>query len=82
VAGGDVVAGVVEASLSGVPQRGAGQVLHYVTGSVSAYIHSAGVIGGVDGKVVPLDVTRLADAGMNFQNGGRPVVAPGLGVLR
>jgi glutamate racemase len=82
VSSADVVAEVVEASLSGVPQRGAGQVLHYVTGSVSAYIHSAGVIGGVDGKVVPLDVTRLADAGMNFQNGGRPVVAPGLGVLR
>jgi len=30
---------------------------------VPAYRHSAEAIGGVDGQVIPLDVTRLADAG-------------------
>jgi glutamate racemase len=40
----------------------AGSVIHYVTGGVPAYQHTAAVIGGVEGPVIPLDVTRLADA--------------------
>ena len=39
-----------------------GSVIHYVTGGVPAYRHTAGVIGGVEGPVIPLDVSRLADA--------------------
>ena len=44
------------------PQR-AGRVTHYVTGGVHAYQHTAEAIGGVEGKLIPLDVTRLSDAG-------------------
>lgn len=39
-----------------------GRVLHYVTGDPLAYRHTAAVIGGTDGEIVPLDVTRLAAA--------------------
>jgi len=37
-----------------------GRVLHYVTGDVLAYRHTAAVIGGTDGEIIPLDVTTLA----------------------
>ncbi|HZU28216.1 MAG TPA: glutamate racemase [Bryobacteraceae bacterium] len=40
----------------------AGHVLHYVTGDPLAYRHTAAVIGGTEGEIVPLDVTRLASA--------------------
>lgn len=40
----------------------AGRVLHYVTGDPLAYRHTAAVIGGADGEVVPLDVTTFAPA--------------------
>jgi glutamate racemase len=43
-------------------EKRAGRVLHYVTGDPLAYRHTAAVIGGTDGDVVPLDVTRLAAA--------------------
>ena len=43
---------------------GTGRVTHYVTGGVPAYQHTAEVIGGVDGQVIPLDATRLADTGV------------------
>lgn len=36
-----------------------GHIVHYVTGDVTAYRHTASVIGGVDGEIVALDVTRL-----------------------
>jgi len=39
-----------------------GRVLHYVTGDPLAYRHTAAVIGGTEGEVIPLDVTRLAAA--------------------
>jgi glutamate racemase len=39
-----------------------GRVLHYVTGDPLAYRHTAAVIGGTDGDIVPLDVTKLAAA--------------------
>ena len=44
-----------------------GRVTHYVTGGVHAYQHTAEAIGGVEGKVIPLDVTRLADAGVSVR---------------
>ena len=56
----EVVAAAVPRNGSGAP----GRVTHYVTGGVHAYQHTAETIGGVEGKVIPLDVTRLADAGI------------------
>ncbi|MGE5645274.1 MAG: glutamate racemase [Acidobacteriota bacterium] len=37
-----------------------GRIVHYVTGDVLAYKHTAEVIGGVEGELIPLDVTTLA----------------------
>lgn len=37
-----------------------GRIVHYVTGDVLAYKHTAEVIGGVEGELVPLDVTHLS----------------------
>ena len=39
-----------------------GKVTHFVTGDPLAFAHTAKVIGGVDGEVVPLSVTELAVA--------------------
>ena len=44
-----------------------GRVTHYVTGGVHAYQHTAETIGGVEGRIIPLDVTRLADAGLTVR---------------
>jgi glutamate racemase len=38
-----------------------GRVVHFVTGDPLAFDHTARVIGGVDGEVVPLPVTDLID---------------------
>jgi glutamate racemase len=38
----------------------AGRVLHYITGDPLAYRHTAAVIGGTEGEIQPLDVTKLA----------------------
>lgn len=63
VSSADVTAEVVAAS--GVARgEGDGRVTHYVTGGVHAYQHTAETIGGVEGKVIPLDVTRLSDVGV------------------
>lgn len=37
-----------------------GRVTHYVTGDPLAFAHTAAVIGGVDGEIIPLPVTDLA----------------------
>jgi hypothetical protein len=37
-----------------------GRITHFVTGDTLAYQHTAQVIGGVDGDIHPLDVTKLA----------------------
>jgi glutamate racemase len=67
VSSADVTAEVVaEAHSNDAPER-PGRVTHYVTGGVPAYQHTAEVIGGVEGKVIPLDVTRLADAGLSVR---------------
>jgi glutamate racemase len=41
---------------------GLGRVVHFVTGDAVAFAHTAKVIGGVDGEVIPLPVTELAAA--------------------
>ncbi len=40
--------------------HGAGRLVHFVTGDVSAYRHTAAFLGGLDGEVVHLDVSALA----------------------
>jgi glutamate racemase len=47
---------LMPAALDGAP----GRITHYVTGDVLAYKHTAEVIGGVEGELIPLDVTTLA----------------------
>jgi glutamate racemase len=42
-----------------IGQTGSSTVVHYVTGDVLAYRHTANVIGGVDGEIVPLSVSCL-----------------------
>jgi glutamate racemase len=63
----EVVAARVPNGVSGKP----GRVTHYVTGGVHAYQHTAETIGGVEGRIIPLDVTRLADAGLTVRAEGR-----------
>lgn len=38
-----------------------GRVTHFVTGDPAAFAHTAAVIGGVDGEIVPLPVSELAE---------------------
>jgi len=64
VSSADITAEVVSRALIDSPNGGSGRVTHYVTGGVAAYQHTAEAIGGVDGRVIPLDVNRLADAGV------------------
>ncbi len=45
------------------PNGKPGRIVHYVTGDVLAYKHTAEVIGGVEGALIPLDVTRLSRPG-------------------
>lgn len=66
VSSADVTAEVVAASGIFTPSAGTGRVTHYVTGGVHAYQHTAQTIGGVEGKVIPLDVTRLSDVGVSI----------------
>ena len=42
--------------------REPGRVVHFVTGDPRAFAHTAGVIGGVGGEIIPLPVTELATA--------------------
>jgi glutamate racemase len=37
-----------------------GKVIHFVTGDPLAFAHTAAVIGGVEGEIIPLSVTELA----------------------
>jgi glutamate racemase len=37
-----------------------GKVIHFVTGDPLAFAHTAAVIGGVEGEIIPLAVTELA----------------------
>jgi glutamate racemase len=57
VASAEVTAAAVAESLG--PAGGAGRTIHYVTGDVQAYRHTAAVIGEVEGEVVHLDISEL-----------------------
>jgi glutamate racemase len=69
VSSAEVTAEVVAAAVDLNSSRDLGRVTHYVTGGVHAYMHTAETIGGVEGRVVPVDVTRLSDAGMTVGPG-------------
>jgi glutamate racemase len=63
----EVTAEVVGAAFTpdGAIDRGSsdqGRVVHFVTGDPRAFAHTAGVIGGVAGEIIPLPVTELAVA--------------------
>jgi len=52
----DAVCGGMEPDPLGVP---AGRIVHYVTGDPLAFAHTARVIGGVEGEIVPLPISEL-----------------------
>jgi len=57
----EATADVVSAAFAGEPVReGFGRVVHFVTGDPVAFAHTAQVIGGVAGEIVPLPVTELS----------------------
>ncbi len=61
VSSAEVTAEMVKAVRGdGTPGGESGRIVHYVTGDVLAYTHTAQVIGGVEGEIIPLDVTRLS----------------------
>jgi glutamate racemase len=62
VSSAEVTAEMVKTALGGSTPApgGGGRITHYVTGDVLAYKHTAEVIGGVEGELIPLDVTTLA----------------------
>jgi glutamate racemase len=60
----EVTAECVAAAFGAAPGPGPrGHVTHFVTGDPVAFAHTARVIGGVEGEIVPLPVTELAVAG-------------------
>ena len=69
VSSAEVTAEVVAAASRPSDSRTPGKVTHYVTGGVHAYMHTAETIGGVEGRVIPVDVTRLSDAGLTVGPG-------------
>lgn len=58
----EVTAEVVGHAVSPTTPPGHGRITHYVTGDVVAYRHTATVIGGVDGEIVPLLESTLCAA--------------------
>jgi glutamate racemase len=63
VSSAEAAANMVGQALHATPlpqPSGVGRIIHYVTGDVLAYQHTAQVIGGVEGEFVPLDVTTLS----------------------
>jgi glutamate racemase len=59
----EATAETVCAAFSGETEPvGTGRVIHFVTGDPVAFDHTAKVIGGVEGEVIPLPVTELAVA--------------------
>ena len=62
VSSAEVTAEMVKQALLGqtpAANGAAGRITHYVTGDVLAYKHTAETIGGVEGELIPLDVTTL-----------------------
>jgi glutamate racemase len=68
VSSAEVTAETVARNAAALTPNGPGSVTHYVTGGVHAYQHTAETIGGVEGRIIPLDVTRLADAGLTVRS--------------
>jgi glutamate racemase len=62
VSSAEVTAEMVKRELEGriATHGGPGRIVHFVTGDVLAYKHTAEVIGGVEGDLIPLDVTTLS----------------------
>jgi glutamate racemase len=63
VSSAEVTAEMVKRELAAQPPGSdgrTGRIVHYVTGDVLAYKHTAEVIGGVEGELIPLDVTTLS----------------------
>jgi hypothetical protein len=59
----EVTAEVVSGAFGPAPRcANAGRVIHFVTGDPLAFTHTANVIGGVAGEIIPLPVTELAIA--------------------
>ena len=59
----EVTAEYVEAALGAPPACFVqGRVLHFVTGDPLAFAHTAHVLGGVEGEIVPLSLTELSAA--------------------
>jgi glutamate racemase len=57
----EVTAERVEAALGAPPACFVqGRVLHFVTGDPLAFAHTAGVLGGVEGEIVPLPLKELS----------------------
>jgi glutamate racemase len=57
----EVTAETVSGAFEPAPQCfSEGRVIHFVTGDPVAFAHTAKVIGGVEGEVIPLPVTELA----------------------
>jgi glutamate racemase len=58
-----VAAVFLERGISGNGFQEHGRVVHFVTGDPRAFAHTAAVIGGVGGEIIPLPVTELATTG-------------------
>ncbi len=60
----EVTAERVEAELGAPPSCFVqGRILHFVTGDPLAFAHTANVMGGVEGEIVPLPLSELANVG-------------------
>jgi len=59
VSSADVTADLVSQTWGGGAGAGQGCVVHYVTGDVPSYQHSAQPINGTDGDLIQLDVAKL-----------------------
>ncbi len=60
VSSAEVTAEMVKQAVDEAPNGAPGRIVHYVTGDVLAYRHTAEVIGGVEGDMLSLDVTTLS----------------------
>jgi len=60
------IAEVVRESVDVAP-NGPGKITHFVTGDPLAYEHTAQVIGGVDGEIVPLPISKLVSLQLAYR---------------
>ena len=60
------IAEVVRESVDLAP-NGPGNITHFVTGDPLAYEHTAQVIGGVDGEIVPLPISKLVSLELAYR---------------